>query len=394
MNWIKSRLLVLFLLMLMSYASHAQRLDQLKDGRWQYTNTSGATRLLDLSIAEDLNLVTQYTLQKEKLAAEAKLSDQITLEIKEKENQFQLNETRHDQARFQLSLLEQSLKTEKKEMSESQIQQLKADVSGAKDKVLLLKKEGKKLNEQIAILKAILVSEPSKRTKEYAEYQKSNPTKPTEIQVLVQAELSKETNETKQALINTTTVRKRMAAEDYSVYDIKLDPYFNPTTKPCHLEFNGTDEFTGKNRKDHAPELLFFFTPEAMYKFYPDHDYMNCKASLSSVSGGAMFLNLYFTIASKDAAKLFGGFEKGTVINLKFLDGDNLAIINNRTDPGIYEPGNRYVTFRAQCNLGANIQEEISKKSLDKIRVTWQTGYEDYEVYDVDLLKREFKCLF
>ena len=121
---------------------------------------------------------------------------------------------------------------------------------------------------------------------------------------------------------------------------------------------------------------------------------MNCKASLSSVSGGAMFLNLYFTIASKDAPKLFGGFEKGTVINLKFLDGDNLAIINNRTDPGIYEPGNQYVTFRAQCNLGANIQEEISKKSLDKIRVTWQTGYEDYEVYDVDLLKREFKCLF
>lgn len=394
MNWIKSKMLMLFLLMLVSYASHAQRLDQLKDGRWQYTNTSGATRLLDLSIAEDLNLVTQYTLQKEKLAAEAKLSDLITLEIKEKENQFQLNETRQDQARLQKSLLEQSLKTEKKEMSESQIQQLKKDVSDAKEKESSLKKRGKQLVNQIGILKAILASEPPKRTKEYAEYLKSYPPEPIENQIIAQSNISIESKNTKQMSSNLPTVHKRMAAQDYAVYNIKVDPYFNPTTKPCHLEFNGTDEFTGKNRKDHAPELLFFYTPEAMHKFYPDKDYMNCKASLSSVSGGAMFLNLYFTIASKDAPKLFGGFEKGTVINLKFLDGDNLAIINNRTDPGIYEPGNQYVTFRAQCNLGANIQEEISKKSLDKIRVTWQTGYEDYEVYDVDLLKREFKCLF
>lgn len=394
MNWMKFRMLIFILLMFMAYVSHAQRLEQLQDGRWQYTNASGATRMLDLSIAEDLNLVTQISIQQEKQETEAKLSDQITLEIKEKENQFQLNETRQDQARLQKSLLEQSLKTEKKDMSESQIKQLKKDVSNAKEKEALLKKRGNQLTEQINILKAILSSEPSKRPKEYVAYQKSNPTEPIENQLVEQTVIPKESNIPKQANSNLPTTRKRMAAQDYASYNVKADQYVNPVAKPCNLEFNGTDEFTGKSRKDHAPELLFFYTPEAMYKFYPDQDYMNCKASLSSVSGGAMFLNLYFTIASKDAAKLFGGFEKGTVINLKFLDGDNLVIINNRTDPGIFDSGNQYVTFRAQCNLGANIQQEISKKSLDKIRVTWQTGYEDYEIYDVDLLKREFKCLF
>ncbi|HMG13965.1 MAG TPA: hypothetical protein VK590_00890, partial [Saprospiraceae bacterium] len=193
--------------------------------------------------------------------------------------------------------------------------------------------------------------------------------------------------------IQKTPQSKVRTAEYYSKYSTSNDVYLHPPTKKCKVEFEGIDEFTGKKRKDMSAEPWFFLTPEAMKKSMGEKQYIYCTTSLSSITGGTAFLTINITIGSLDAPRLFGGLEKGSVINIKFLDGDNVAIINNRNDLGAMDSNSKSTTYRAQCTLGSTIQKMLATKEVDKIRVTWNAGYEDYEVYDVDLLIRQMNCL-
>ena len=57
-------------------------------------------------------------------------------------------------------------------------------------------------------------------------------------------------------------------------YAAKDDVYLNPPEKPCNVLFEGVDEFSGNYRKDLAPELFFYYTPEPLKMLYKDDSFM------------------------------------------------------------------------------------------------------------------------
>ena len=179
----------------------------------------------------------------------------------------------------------------------------------------------------------------------------------------------------------------------FAAYNEKDDVMINPPDKRCELTFDGVDEFSGKKRKQVKKEILFSHTADEMRPFFRDKDYLTCHAYLSSLSGGYTFLSLEITIASNTAQRDYGIIEKGSVLNLKLMDDTNIKLFNNKTDVGIINELDNSVTYNAQYLISSGAEKMLRKNEIDKIRVIWSSGYEDYEVYDLDFFINQFNCL-
>ena len=153
------------------------------------------------------------------------------------------------------------------------------------------------------------------------------------------------------------------------------------------------DEFSGKKRRQVAKQILFSHTADEMRPFFNNKDYLTCNAYLSSLSGGYTFLSLEITIASNTAQRSYGIIEKGSVLNLKLMDETNIKLFNNKTDVGIVNKLDNSVTYNAQYLISSGAEKMLRKNEIDKIRVIWSSGYEDYDVYDLDFFINQFNCL-
>lgn len=180
----------------------------------------------------------------------------------------------------------------------------------------------------------------------------------------------------------------------YKPYDPAADVMLNPPQRPCALAANTRDEFSGETYRETQREELFRFSNEVMKKHLaPGQPHILCEAALST--GGAIIgLHLTFSIRDANARKAFGSLNKNSVAILKFLDGTTFTVSNLRNDEGTPDASGSLYNYRAQYALDASVLKKLRKNELDKIRVAWSTGYEDYEVQSVDLLMRQAKCLF
>ncbi len=179
----------------------------------------------------------------------------------------------------------------------------------------------------------------------------------------------------------------------FAKYDPSKDVYFNPPSYECKIAFDGVDEFSGKKRKDVAKDLFFTYTNEELRSIFRDRDYMTCIGYLSSLSGGLKFLTLNITIASQSAQREYGILEKGALINIKLLDGENVKLVNSKTNIGTENPLERSVTYKAQYLISSGDEKKLKKSEVDKVRIIWSSGYEDYEIFELDFFKNQFKCL-
>lgn len=180
----------------------------------------------------------------------------------------------------------------------------------------------------------------------------------------------------------------------FKPYDPAEDVMLHPPQRPCALAANTRDEFSGETYKETQREEIFRFTNDLMKKYLaPDQPHIVCEAALSSGSS-VISLHLTFGIRDNNARKTFGSLARNSVVILKFIDGTTFTASNLRNDDGALDPAAQVFTYRGQYALDPSILKKLRKTELDKIRVSWSTGYEDYEVQNVDLLMRQTKCLF
>ena len=179
----------------------------------------------------------------------------------------------------------------------------------------------------------------------------------------------------------------------FAKYDPSKNVLLNPPKADCVLAFNGVDEFSGKKRKDVDKQLFFTHTNEELRSIFKDQDYMTCTGYLSSLSGGLKFLTLNITIASKSAQREYGILEKGALINIKLLDGENVKLVNSKTNMGLEDPLEGTVAYRGQYIISSGDEKKLKRSEVDKVRIIWSSGYEDYEIYELDFFKHQFKCL-
>jgi hypothetical protein len=190
-----------------------------------------------------------------------------------------------------------------------------------------------------------------------------------------------------------TLENEESAIAKYVVYDSKLDVNINPPVPDCRIPFDGMDNFTGKRKKETAPIILFRHTEDFMRPQLKEKDYITCEAWMSRVQGGFYFLNLTFTILTKEGQKSFGFLDRNTPIVFRFINGTNVILQNAKTDIGNFDTEKGISVYKAQIQMGSTEAKALGSAELDALRVTWSAGYEDYEIYDMDALMNLFKCL-
>lgn len=185
-----------------------------------------------------------------------------------------------------------------------------------------------------------------------------------------------------------TNLQKKFAA-----YDPAADVMLRPPTPPCVIASSSRDEFSGETSRQMAHAELFRFTNPALKTYLQGKTHIVCQAALASVGPNAA-LHLLFTINDPNARKAFGRLDKNSIATLKFMDGSTFTLQNAVPDDGVFNPDTEATIFRAQYPIAPDVLKKLRRTELDKLRIAWSNGYDDYEVQQVDLLMRQAECLF
>lgn len=161
----------------------------------------------------------------------------------------------------------------------------------------------------------------------------------------------------------------------------------------CEFTFHGIDEFTNSLKKELKEELFFSHTDERLKPFLKNIDYVSCKGYLTSISGGFRYLTLILTIASKNAAREYGYIKSGSMLNLKLLDGETVSLFTQSENQGTLDPKSGFTTYKARYPIDYQKEKILLKSGLDKVRIVWSSGYEDYEVFNIDFFINQINCL-
>ena len=167
----------------------------------------------------------------------------------------------------------------------------------------------------------------------------------------------------------------------------------NHHEKTCEFTFDGIDAFTNQPRRELQPELFFSHTDSRIKPYLKEREYMTCHGYLTSIAGGFRYLTLTFRIASRTAQREYGGIRNGGLLNLKLLDGSTISLFSQGGSQLKVDPATNDIIYRARYPIDYQKEKLISRSEIDQVRVVWATGYEDYEVYNIDFFMNQLICL-
>lgn len=247
--------------------------------------------------------------------------------------------------------------------------------------------------------KSVAIKEPksSKSTADKTSKKKPEPKEKQKKEVVIAEPKTKKKRDrrTKDKVSANAMVRPESSktALNYKKFDPKDDVMsITPSSLDCNLAFDGMDNFTGKKKQETTPITLFAHTDDFMRAAMKDKDFVTCQATATRVEGSRIvYLNLTMTIQTKDAQRTFGFLDRGALIIFRLINGKRISLATNKTDIGVVDVEKGTTTFRAQLAVAETV--ELTQSELDVIRVSWSVGYEDYEIFDMDVLRNLFKCL-
>lgn len=165
-----------------------------------------------------------------------------------------------------------------------------------------------------------------------------------------------------------------------------------PVKDDCKVAKQGIDQSTRNPKIEMESSFLFGYTHPNIKSFFKEKDYLNCEARLSK-SRGLYFLTLDIRIASIKANKTYGSLDKGSVVRLKLINDETIVLHNITQSTGILEPLTGVTVYQANYPMEKGEYKKISKSELDKLGLIWSSGYEEYEIYEVDFLMNQAECL-
>ncbi|MFZ1705101.1 MAG: hypothetical protein WAT79_12200 [Saprospiraceae bacterium] len=159
-----------------------------------------------------------------------------------------------------------------------------------------------------------------------------------------------------------------------------------------------TDCFVKKMVEDNVTieflqfQSIFQFTPERLKVHLKNENLLEGKVRLRTTESN-LFMDLQLEIRSKDAAKSYGFIPEGNLLRLEFVNGIRLNLKAKEQVLGRIEEYSGRVLFQASFLLDKEMTNQLEKLPIDYIGVMWSSGFEKYEVYEVDVLMNQIKCV-
>ena len=175
-----------------------------------------------------------------------------------------------------------------------------------------------------------------------------------------------------------------------STVDIE-NRYRNPPQSPCSVSSQK------KNSSDELhivtdPQELFFFLPEEMRVHRRGRPMISGDIRAERIHRG-VFLRFDFTLHIPAARRSFGGLPNHTPIRIELLTGEIVNLNNVEANTGTFDDRTNTVFFTALTPLSLSQEKLLRSTEATKIRVGWTTGHEDYEIYNITLIRDQLDCL-
>lgn len=156
----------------------------------------------------------------------------------------------------------------------------------------------------------------------------------------------------------------------------------------CQLSYKGKDA-QGAQKVELAESLLFTYTDEDLKAHIKDQEVISGYVSMAILKGQE-YVVFRMEMASTKIAKAYGELPVGSPIKIIFLDGKHLFLDVVNTEGRMID---ETMSFIALTKMDKAQKKELSKCAIDKLGLLWEAGYEEYNIYDVDLLKNQIECL-
>lgn len=197
---------------------------------------------------------------------------------------------------------------------------------------------------------------------------------------------------TKEADKSSATAHHAPPTKKFRSYNFSEDVLYFPIAPPCRLTMDTRDEFSGDIRRSTDQAELFRHTNPLLKTYLQGKTQVICESSLER-TGSQMMLHLHLQMNDPNAKKAQGHLPRNAQAILKFIDGSTQSVYNMQADEGKSDAEGQAFAFEGQFLLDREVQRKVRAVELDKIRLYWANGYEDYEVHDLRLLMRQMKCV-
>ncbi len=167
---------------------------------------------------------------------------------------------------------------------------------------------------------------------------------------------------------------------------------YNAPSPGCRIAFEGVDPELRQYRRDVQKQTFFTYTDERLRRFLKDKEYLRCEGYATSI-GGYRFISLQFSFAYPNAREAYGFIEKGSILTIKLLDGNFINLRSGKMDRGSYNTQTGVLTYSVHYPIDRSQINLLRQSEVDSVLVFWSSGYEEYEVFEIDFFINQLTCL-
>lgn len=162
----------------------------------------------------------------------------------------------------------------------------------------------------------------------------------------------------------------------------------------CKYSTNEIDDFTGNEKVVTKPQLFVAHTDSSLMKYYKrkKQQYLEIECYTGRVND-VKALYIYVTIQTKKAYEYYGALSSDSKVMFKMNNGDLVELKIASSDFGDTNYDYGYTTYSTYMMVDDSDIDSFINNSVDKVRVYWSKGYEDYDCDNPNLLKELFYCI-
>lgn len=160
----------------------------------------------------------------------------------------------------------------------------------------------------------------------------------------------------------------------------------------CAVVFNGVDNSTMKERKQLKSYPFFYYTHKNLKSYYKDQSFLEGFASVMEL-GDYTFVTFKIIIKSKDARRNYGIITENSLMRIKTISGELIYLPAFNTSNSSINKDTGFTEYYVAFGIDKENKRDLKKSDIDKIGIMWSSGFEEYDVYAVDLIKEQLKCL-
>lgn len=161
----------------------------------------------------------------------------------------------------------------------------------------------------------------------------------------------------------------------------------------CNFRTKEVDEFTGTSKLVLESDKFISFTDSSMQKYYrkKQNQYVEVDVYCAKINDTKVAY-LSIRIDTDNAYKYFGSIQKDQKFMLKMKNGDLVTLLFSKSDYGDANYNGNYTYYSSYIILEESDIEKLSEQ-VEKVRIYWSKGYEDYPVTNSDLFINQLNCI-